>query len=102
MRNLSTTMPKPQMPTTKIALEDIPPAIIIQTANIDQKTFAWLAGDDRYLVAIDGIDRHDDVVDEWFRCWYQSTKGYSLNTHVASQDAGMMFVVQIIKHQHGL
>lgn len=96
MRNLS-TMRKPQMPTTKIALEDIPPALIIQTANIENQTLAWLHDDDRFLVAIDGINRHDDAVDEWFRCWYKKTNGYSLNTHVASQDAGMMFVVQIIK-----
>lgn len=100
MRNLS-TMPKPQMPTTKIALEDIPPAIIIQTANIENQTFAWLHDDDRFLVAIDGIDKHADACKEWFLCWFDirpdQQQNQKINVITSSQDAGMMFVVQIIK-----
>lgn len=101
MRNLSTTMPKPQMPTTKIALEDIPPAIIIQTANIENQTFAWLHDDDRYLVAIDGINKDVDACKEWFRCWYDIKQNQEINMITSSQDAGMMFTIQI-KQTNGL
>lgn len=94
-------MPKPQMPTTKIALEDIPPAIIIQITNIGNQTYAWLHDDDRYLVAIDGNDKHEDACKEWFRRWFTIKDNQQIRIHQGTNDQGRMFLVQI-KQTNGL
>lgn len=94
-------MPTTQMPTTKIALEDIPPAIIIQTINIEKQTMAYLVDDDRFLVAIDGNNKHEDACKEWFRCWFEIDQQHRVKIQRAPNGIGQLFIIQI-KHQHGL
>lgn len=88
-----TTMKK--KPTTKIALDDVQRAVIIQTATIGKETFAWWADDDRFLVAIDGVGLGVDACKEWFKKWFTIEPGQEVNVHSLKQDAGETFLVQI-------
>jgi hypothetical protein len=103
MRNLSTTMKtKPQMPTKQIALGELSGAVVLQTCNIENQTFAYLVEDERYIVAIDGNDQHEDACKQWFCEWFAIQDSHSVKIHRAKNDLGELFTIQIKKQTNGL
>jgi hypothetical protein len=103
MRNLSTTMKtKPQKPTKQIALGELSGAVVLQTCNIENQTFAYLVEDERYMVAIDGNDQHEDAVKEWFKTWFAHKHDHYIRLHRAKNDQGELFTIQIKKQTNGL
>ena len=91
----------PQMPTKQIAMGELDGAIVLQTTNIGKQTFAWLIEDDRYMVAIDGNDQHEDACREWFRIWFTIQKNQQVRIHQAINNDGELFTIQI-KQTNGL
>ena len=93
---------KQSKPAEKITFDDVlAGVVVIQTVNLDGKTFAWLEDDDRFLSTVDGIGRHEDVVKEWFVEWFNvrpehEIKLISFDRSLGSS-AGMTFVVRIRK-----
>jgi len=107
MRNLSTTMKtKPQMPTKQIALGELSGAVVLQTCNVGKQTyaqtFAYLVEDERYMVAIDGNDQHEDACKEWFREWFNIQQNHSIKVYRAKNDLGELVTIQIKKQTNGL
>ena len=70
---------KPIRPQTLKTLADLPRVAVIQTANIDGKTFAWFDDDGRFVTAVDGIGRFDDVAKEWFSEWFEVLPEHQVN-----------------------
>lgn len=70
---------KQSKPETLLTFDDLPRVTIIQTVNLDGKTFAWLDDDGRYLTTVDGIDRFDDVAKEWFVEWFDVRPEHQVN-----------------------
>ena len=104
MRNLfptMTTTPKKTKPQNQIALGELSGAVVLQTANILDQTFAWLVEDERYLVSIDGNDKHEDACKEWFCEWFAIQDSHSVKIHQAKNDKGELVTIQI-KQTNGL
>jgi len=91
----------PKMPTKQIALGELSGAVVLQTCNIENQTFAYLVEDERFLVAIDGNNKHEDACKEWFRCWFEIDQQHRVKIQRAPNGIGQLFIIQI-KHQHGL
>jgi hypothetical protein len=91
---------KQSKPTEKIRFDDVlAGVVVIQTVNLDGKTFAWLDDDGRFLSTVDGIGRHEDVAKEWFVEWFDvrpehEIKLMSFDRSLGSS-AGRTFVVRI-------
>ena len=100
MRNLSTTMTEKKMPTNLIALGELSGAVVLQTANINQQTFAWLVEDDRYLVAIDGNDQNESACKEWFHRWFKIEDEQQIKIYSGRNDMGEIFTIQIKNDRH--
>jgi hypothetical protein len=97
---------KPQMPTKQIALGELSGAVVLQTCNVGKQTyaqtFAYLVEDERYMVAIDGNDQHEDACKEWFREWFNIQQNHSIKVHRAKNDLGELVTIQIKKQTNGL
>ena len=96
---MTTTKKKPQK---QIALGELSGAVVLQTANILDQTFAWLVEDERYLVSIDGNDKYEDACKEWFCEWFAIQKSHSVKIHRAKNEEGELFTIQIKKRTNGL
>lgn len=71
---------KQSKPTEKIRFDDVlAGVVVIQTVNLDGKTFAWLDDDDRFLSTVDGIGRHEDAAKEWFVEWFEVGPEHRVN-----------------------
>ena len=93
-------MTKKKTPTNLIALGELSGAVVLQTANINQHTFAWLVEDDRYLVAIVGNDQNESACKEWFRRWFSMDGNPLLNIHSGRNALGEIFTIQIKTDRH--
>jgi hypothetical protein len=95
----------PKMPTKQIALGELSGAVVLQTCNVGKQTyaqtFAYLVEDERYMVAIDGNDQHEDAVKEWFCEWFAIQESHLVKIHRAKNDQGELFTIQI-KQTNGL
>ena len=93
--NSTTMKTKPTKPTKRIALNDLPGCVIIQTANIDHQTLAWWTQDDRYLVALDGIDQNENACKAWFSTWFDVQDDQQIKVERATNHLGALFLVAI-------
>lgn len=74
---------KTTKPETLISFEDVPRILIIQTVNLDGKTFAWLDDDGRYVSTVEGINRFEDSARQWFSEWFdvRPSQEVKINSH---------------------
>lgn len=70
---------KPTKPESLLSFDDLARVVLIQTANLDGKTFAWLDDDGRYFATVDGIGRFDDAAKEWFVEWFEVGPEHRVN-----------------------
>jgi hypothetical protein len=89
---------KQSKPAGKIKFDDLAGVVVLQTVNLDGKTFAWLDDDDRFLSTVDGIGRHEDVAKEWFAEWFAVRPEHRIKLMRFNRDnGGETFVVRIRK-----
>lgn len=84
-------------PSKRISLGSLDGAVVLQTCNIENKTFAYLVEDDRFLVAVDGNEQHEDACKEWFLEWFNIQNHHSIKVHRAKNDQGELVTIQIKK-----
>jgi hypothetical protein len=87
---------KQSKPENLITFDQLAAVVVLQTVNLDGKTFAWLDDDDRYLTTVYGIGRHDDVVKEWFVEWFDVRPEHEIKIYRFNRCyGGETFVVRI-------
>jgi hypothetical protein len=92
---------KPQMPTKQIALGELSGAVVLQTASIEGQTFAWLVEDERYLVLVEGEEKHEIACKHWLLEWFRIEEGHKVKVHHAKNEEGELVTIQI-KQTNGL
>ena len=87
---------KQTKPKRKITFGQLAGVVVLQTINLDGKTFAWFDDDDRFLTTVDGIERHEDAVKQWFVEWFNVRPGQKVKPMRFNRDnSGETFVVRI-------
>ena len=90
---------KQTKPERKLSLGQLDGSVILQTMNLNGKTFAWLDEDDRYLTTVDGIDRFEESAKAWFAEWFNVRPEHQIKLKVFDSSLGSTsqrtFVIQV-------
>jgi hypothetical protein len=93
IKTMKTAFKKPEH---KISFGQLAGVVVIQTINLDGKTFAWNDDDGRYLSTVDGIDRHEDVAKEWVVEWFNVRPNHNVKVMRFNRSPnGETFIIQI-------